>query len=340
MSHTHHWQYHFIYLFSRSVALKRPHPDSPDDLDTTKRARLDDDTWLLELHAKIWGRYDRFQELFHTVEITAAHYNELQERLGILHPYRHTGGYFARADSAGVLSTKLEVLRNFKPPLVAPVPELAAHADNEQVKNNEEEEEENDDNDDPRSLFPVTIRYLDLSCLELEKTTIRMPLVFLIRNEYAKLSDLLENVDSAIISGQPGTGRIPVSLLMLNLTQTQGKTAYLYIQMVRSMIDGSPFLYQTLRGTVYHISDTITPITSLPPGSKFVAYVDADEKKFEPQSFLRHPLVKIIAASSPRGTEQPWMKQMGNAGFPITFASALWTDSELFMTGFVISIQV
>ena len=146
-----------------------------------------------------------------------------------------------------------------------------------------------------------------------------MPLVFLIRGEYAILSNLLETVDSAIISGQPGIGRSPVFLLMLDLTQTQGKTAYLDVQMIWSIINGSPFLYQTLGGTVYHVADTITTVTSL--SSR--AYVDADAKKFEPQSFLRHRSVKIIAASSPQGTEQPWMKQMG---FPMTFASALWTE--------------
>lgn len=163
---------------SRSVALKRSHPDSPDDLDGSKRARHnDDDAWLLELHSKIWGREDRWHELFHTIEITTAHYDELQERLDKLNPDRRTGGYFARADSAGVLSTKLEVLRNFKPPSVAPAPELAAHADNWQANNNEEEEEENDDNDDPRSLFPVKIQYLDLSCLERTKLRSQMPLL-------------------------------------------------------------------------------------------------------------------------------------------------------------------
>ena len=338
---------------SCSVVLKRPHPDSPDDLDGTKRMRVDNDAWLLELHSKIWDRKDLWQELFHTVEITAAHYYELQERLGKLYPDRHTRDY--HAGSEGVLSTKLELLRNFKPPLVAPARELAAHTDNERAENNEEEEnndddkgnndddEGNNDDDDPCSLFPVTLKYLDLSYLELENTTLRMPLAFLIRNEYEILSELVDRQGSAIISGQPGTGRIPVFPLMLDLTQTQGKTTYFYLRMVVAMINGSPFLYQTLGGTVYHVSDTITTITSWPSGSgsgKIVAYVDADEKKFEPQSFIRHRSVKIIAASSPKGTNQPWMKQMGNVGFPITFASALWTDSELFVTGFVISLRV
>jgi len=196
----------FMLPLSRSVALKRPHPDSPDDLDSTKRARLDHDAWLLELHGKIWAREDRRQELFHSVEITAAHYDELQQRLDKLYPNRHTREY--QACSEGVLSTKLEILRNFQP-LVATPPELAAHADNrdEQGENNEEEENNNDD--EFRSIFPVTIEYLDLSCLQLENTMLRMPLTLLIRNEYNILSGIVDRLqDSGIISGQPGTGKI------------------------------------------------------------------------------------------------------------------------------------
>lgn len=38
--------------------------------------------------------------------------------------------------------------------------------------------------DDLRSLFPVKIRYLDLSCLELQNLPTRLPLPMLIRDEY------------------------------------------------------------------------------------------------------------------------------------------------------------
>ena len=322
---------------SRSVALKRPHPDSPDDLDSPKRARGDNDGWLSELHGKIWNRKDRLEELLHTVEITTAHYDELQERLDKLCPNRHNQGYIAGSKS--VLSTKLDILRNFQPSLAAPAPELAAYADNEQAENNKEE---NNDADDPRSIFPVTIEYLDLSCLQLKDMTSRMPPTFLIRDEYKILDDIVDELQgSGIISGQPGTGNLLVFPLMRDLTQTQGQTAYIHLRIIGSMIDGKPFLYQSLGGTVYHVSDIVTTITSLPSGSEeIVAYVDADEKKFEPQMFLRHERVKIIAASSPSGTHQPWLTQMGNTGFPLTFATALWTDRELFVAGFVISLRV
>src|SRR5258705_5674535 len=74
---------------------------------------------------------------------------------------------------------------------------------------------------------------------------------------------------------------------------------------------------------------TITAITSWPSGSgDIVTYIDADEKNFEPQMFIRHPQIKIIAPSSPRGTNG------------LTFATAPWTDGELFVTGFVTSPRV
>jgi hypothetical protein len=142
------------------------------------------------------------------------------------------------------------------------------------------------------------------------------------------------------LAGNLGQVRSHV-LLMLDLTQTQGKTSYIHLRMVGSMINGEPFLYQSLRGTVYHVSDTITKITSLPSGSgDIVAYVDADEKKFEPQMFIRHPRSRLLRPHHQGAQHQPWLKQMGNVRFPLTFATALWTDSELFVTGFVISLRV
>ena len=216
--------------------------------------------------------------------------------------------------------------------------EFAAHADNDQVQN--DEEEEINDEDEPRSLFPFTLEYLDLSCLQLEVTTSRMPVVFFIRDEYKFLSEILDKLNgSGIVSGQPGTGRILAFLLMLDLTRTQGKTAYIYLRMICSMISGIPFLYQSIGGTVYHVADAITMITSWSSGNIY-AYVDADEKNFVPQRFIRRSWIKIIADTSPKSTDQLWMKQMAYNESPITFATKLWTESELLVTGFVISLRV
>ena len=109
--------------------------------------------------------------------------------------------------------------------------------------------------------------------------------------------------------------------------------------MIYSMIDGIPFLYQSTGGTVYHVADAITTITSWSSRNGDIdAYVDTDEKNFVPQRFICCLWIKIIAATSPKGTDQHWMKQTDNA--PIAFATKLWTESELLMTGFVISPRV
>ena len=107
------------------------------------------------------------------------------------------------------------------------------------------------------------------------------------------------------------------------------------------MISGCPFLYQTFDGDIYHISDVITQITSssLPETTNIVAFVDADaEKSNKPDSILTQSRVQIILASSPKGTQQYWPKQKQYKGSVLEYAMALWSASEFFITGFVVSL--
>ena len=90
--------------------------------------------------------------------------------------------------------------------------------------------------------------------------------------------------------------------------------------MVESMIAGTPFLYQTINGTVYHVSDAIIAINTWQARKAIVAFVDADRAVVEPREIIRQPSVQIIAASSPRGTRQSWLKQMGNSLIPLKLA--------------------
>jgi hypothetical protein len=130
-------------------------------------------------------------------------------------------------------------------------------------------------------------------------------------------------------------------LLILHLTQTQGKTSCLYLQLVLSMIEGCPFLYQTINGTVYHVSDTITRIHSWASTGAINAFIDADSNLFEPQAFIwSNRWIRIIMASSPKGADQKWMKQLPNTSFVHKYVAALWSPSELFLTGSVIGLQV
>jgi hypothetical protein len=101
------------------------------------------------------------------------------------------------------------------------------------------------------------------------------------------------------------------------------------------MISGRAFLYQTVNGVVYHVSRTVKEIKSWPSAEPIVAFVDADSGSM-PASFLRRHSVQIIAASSPGGTEQSWLKQGDSLGFVATLGADLWSPDELFLTGSVI----
>jgi hypothetical protein len=106
------------------------------------------------------------------------------------------------------------------------------------------------------------------------------------------------------------------------------------------MISGRAFLYQTIDGVVYHVSRTVTEIKSWSSDEPIVAFVDADSESGMPKSFLRRHSVQIIAASSPGGTEQSWLKQGDSLAFVATLGADLWSPGELFLTGFVIPLCV
>ena len=165
------------------------------------------------------------------MELTIAHYLELQKRLADLYPDRLSEEYEAKE----VLSTKLDVLRYFEPPSIDPASAtaLAAHRihtdneaenevqeesdDTENEAENEVQKDSDDIDDELCSLFPFVLNFMDFSTLELETPPVRMPQPLLIRQEYSFLTERLGK-RSAIISGQPGTGEVLVFLLMLNLT--------------------------------------------------------------------------------------------------------------------------
>ena len=66
------------------------------------------------------------------------------------------------------------------------------------------------------SLFPFTLKYLDLTTLALKYVPPRLPSPLFLRQEYDDISALIwdkpENTQSVIVSGQPGTGEVLASL--------------------------------------------------------------------------------------------------------------------------------
>src|SRR5579863_4451187 len=102
------------------------------------------------------------------------------------------------------------------------------------------------------------------------------------------------------------------------------------------MIEGRPFLYQSLDGIVYHVNERgVQPIQSpWSPENVIVAFVDADKKDHEPNSILFDDDVQIIMVSSPNGANTSWIDQ-ANGQVEILIAK-LWSPRELFLTGFVL----
>jgi hypothetical protein len=119
----------------------------------------------------------------------------------------------------------------------------------------------------------------------------------------------------------------------------QGKTAYLYLKIIESLIAGSPFLYQTKERTVHHVNQEGVVAIRSPWLAKthIVAFVDGDKGDGEPHHFLDHSLVQIVVASSPRGAYRKWYKQSGNTTSFTRLATRLWAPHELFLTGLVLA---
>ena len=169
--------------------------------------------WLKELHSKIWNREDLKPTLFRKVEVTRAHYDALQDRLNRKYPDRDFEHHNDRCYD--VLSDKLDILK-----LTTPAEALSPrHPDNneDRVDDDDDMEASNEDDSEINSFFPFNLSYLDLSTLELKNKSHRIPLPLFIRHEYDHISKLINKrprngTGSVIISGQPGTGEVIVSL--------------------------------------------------------------------------------------------------------------------------------
>jgi hypothetical protein len=167
--------------------------------------------WLEELHSRIWSREDLEQTLFRQVEVTRAHYDELQDSLNLKYPDRDSEEY--NGDGHYVISDKLDILKRTIPAEAS----SPRHTDNneDRVDDDDDMEASNEDDFEINSFFPFTLKYLDLSCLELENKSARLPSPLFRREEYDDISNLIKNKSqdgrgSVIVSGQPGTGEVLV----------------------------------------------------------------------------------------------------------------------------------
>jgi len=161
----------------------------------------------VELHSRLWDRQDLRTTLFRKVEVTARHYHALQKRLEELYPDRHSPDYVSADD---ILTVKLEFLQSITYPSSSKQP---PQSDNE-LGETEDDKDSGENDVELHSFLPATIRFLDLSSLELENPPPRLPLPLLLRQDYDVISGLIEqrpknSSGSVVVSGQPGTGKKP-----------------------------------------------------------------------------------------------------------------------------------
>jgi len=188
-----------------------PAPRGGSPLGRLHLANDPDSSWLEEVRSKIWNKKELEPELFRKVKVTQAHYTELQRRLKEQHSDRDLPEY--DGGKHNVQSVKLDFLRSI-------TPLSSQHPDNneDRVDDGDDPETSNEDGSDINSFFPSTLSFLDLSTLGLKPNVRdRLPLPLFLRQEYDHISALIKkgprNTNgSVIVSGQPGTGEVLVSL--------------------------------------------------------------------------------------------------------------------------------
>ena len=105
------------------------------------------------------------------------------------------------------------------------------------------------------------------------------------------------------------------------------------------MLEGRPFLYQAMGGTVYHVAENgVEVVRSWPSQESITAFIDGDKGDFEPKGFLFDNFVQLIVTSPPEGAYQKWTRQTGHRSLIFKFAVKLWSLNELLLTGLVLAL--
>ena len=191
--------------------LDRPQPLSPF-LQTNfirlrrgfREAKIQDEEqgfrWLKELHSKIWGRDDLTPTLVKRVEVTRAHYDQLQDILNRKYMGRDDAEYNGAHND---LSDKLGFLWSL------PEPDDTEAGDEASYKDDDMEASDEDDNVEARiedvemdsshvdeyeidSFLPYSFTFSDLLPLKLTVKTGRCTFPHLLREEYGHISRLID----------------------------------------------------------------------------------------------------------------------------------------------------
>ena len=269
--------------------------------------------------------------IFRTANLTKDDFIELQRTLDELNPERMSEFYVAK----NVLATKSAFLLPKSTPLKPDVvdgliPRLVfdtSQLPSEVVVNDDADDDAVADdatNIDPdysssrhdmadlsneaKAIFPYTIRYLDLTGLELEEDLL-VPQLMLFRNEWDSMIDIFNKRTngirgSAVFTGQPGIGEHYYwHLIITSNQQTRGKMPVVFrpysLYLFRQQI-----VFQDIDGKAFIIDDTVRPLMDAPAVSEgitdILALVDADAKSCEPnEDLFKVGNLRIPLTSSP-----------------------------------------
>jgi len=111
--------------------------------------------------------------------------------------------------------------------------------------------------------------------------------------------------------------------------------------MIEHIIEGRPFLFQSVENIVCHVSEKgVEVIQQWPSGGEAIeALIDADEV-VKPQDPVLRESVKLVVASSLKGTKPRWTKRSGLPRSIKQVAVKLWSYKELFLTGYFFIVMM
>jgi hypothetical protein len=290
------------------------------------------DPWLFELHTKLWKR-DQLpvrSSLFRTVEVTLTHFTELRARLDAATQVDRSD-HNIQYKSNNVSSIKRDLLNNF-------VPGNGGSKLDDLEKNDT-------DPDALLEILPATIRYVDITPLDLTHP-LRVEFPLLIRDEYDVISTMLNNrkegfEGSCLVTGPPGIGEHSLIVCPARPSCSDkftGVTSYLHILLIDRLLKGQNTIFQSKEGTVYQISDTVEQLArySVPilAGDDVVALVDGDGDPAAPALEVLDSGARIVITTPPQDKEsRKWMEELPGGPQATTFMMNPWSLKEHLLTG-------
>ncbi|KIM46713.1 hypothetical protein M413DRAFT_23080 [Hebeloma cylindrosporum] len=305
--------------------------------------------WIYELHQKLWGKRDLVGKVFRKASLTKTDFVELQRVLQSANPSRTSAAYTAldvSADKAAFLRSRSSIddeaasyfatYDTSSDGDLVPQPFVDSANDPDIQTLDVDSIATMDVGADPdpiaadlaylsegTAVFPYSIRYMDLTFLNLQHSW-RVPQLLFIRDEW-KIMIGLFNTGEKGIHGGAARRRLDRSarnwwalksslILFLSINQPpfSGKTCMLHYIFILSIICAKPFLFQDKSGRVRYISDNVQDefIPKRIKGQDVLALVDADGLICTPRQGLFSQNFRILLVSPPMTRrDRKWLTQ-------------------------------